>query len=265
MRLLPLILVLAPSLHAQTAPASPQALAADAKAHLKKSQMEELNYTFIDTERDHTHLAYRFSSNHTTVSETIALLGTQYTRRLQVDGKPLAGDALKHEQELYEQAIKDRQSVEDVRAKEKGHFQHKSTYPTDLLTNFDIRILGHEPIDGRPCTILRFVPRSGAQPPQSSRVTWWVDDSTHDVLREDRELVATEDKFLPGSVFSTRYAFVDNVMLPRDSTADLNWNEPAIKNRGVHLIATHTFTNYRRFRTTVTISTPPEGAPPPQD
>src|SRR5579875_3028493 len=95
--------------------ANTQTLASDALAHLRALQSEVLNYTYIDTEHGTTHGGI-FPSHHTTVFETIALQGTQYTRRIEKDGKPLAGKDAEDEQRLYDAAIRERHSVGNVRA-----------------------------------------------------------------------------------------------------------------------------------------------------
>ena len=255
--------LLLPAVRAQTGPPDLQALAADALQHLRASSAAELSYTFLDTEHDVTHGGI-FPSHHTTVSETIALLGTQYTKRLSYDGKPLQGKDLEHEQALYEEAIRQRQTVGDVKAKQPGYFQHRTAGVRDrLLTDFDVRKAGDQVQDGRPCVLLVFEPRAGAVPAPNSRVTWWVDSSSHEVLREERVLLAMDDKLEPGSSFSVSWMPVDGVMLVHDSKQNLAWVEPAMKNMHIHLIATHTYTNYRKFRTSATIL-PASGEPEPQ-
>ncbi len=260
--LLPGALVLPARVHAQAAAAELSALAADALRHLKASDQAALNYTFLDTEHDVTHGGI-FPSHHTTVSETIALMGMQYTKRTQYDGKPLQGKALEHEQALYDEAIRQRQTVSEVRAKQPGNFQHTvGDVQKRLLTDFDIRKVREEAVDGRPCTVLVFEPRAGVVPTPASRVTWWVDNASHEVVREDRLLLAMEDKVQPGGLFSRHYMAVDGVMLLHDSKQDMSWVEPAMKNMHIHLIATHAFTNYRKFRTSATIL-PASGEPEP--
>lgn len=133
-----------------------RALASDALTHVRARQSELLNYTYIDTEHDTTHGGI-FPSHHTTVFETIALQGTQYTRRLEKDGNPLSGKDLEHEQQLYERAISERRAVSEVRAEQKGNTLHKVSGLLDrLLNDFDIRISGEEEVDAHLCTVLVF-------------------------------------------------------------------------------------------------------------
>jgi len=233
-------------------------LATDAVAHLLESAKQHEHYTFLDTEHDVSYIDGKSNEEKTTLSETIELEGQPYTRRLQVNGRPLSGKALAHEQQLYDQAIQERRSVSDVRAQGHKTFQHSSSSVLNRLTlDFTNRVIGHEPMDGRACVQLLFEPKPGVSPAPTKKLTLWVDLATHEVLRDDQELLVVENNLLPGSVFSTRFTPVDGVLLEKQFIGNFNWNEPAMHNKLIHLIATHDFTNYRRFRTTVTISPGP--------
>jgi hypothetical protein len=83
-------------------------IAADAVSHLIATLRQQANYTFLDTEHDLSYIDGKRNEEKTTVSETIELEGMRYTRKLQIDGKPLTGKALAHEQQLYDEAIKER-------------------------------------------------------------------------------------------------------------------------------------------------------------
>jgi hypothetical protein len=148
--------------------------------------------------------------------------------------------------------------VADLRAKEGKSFQHTSPTAIDRLTlDFTSRIVGHDPTEAHACIQLLFEPKAGISPAPTKKFTLWVDLATHEVLRFDQELLVTENNLLPGSVFSYRYEPVDGVLLEHQFIGDFYWNEPALHNKRIHLIGTHTYTNYRRFRTTVTISPTP--------
>lgn len=230
-------------------------LAADAVAHLVDNFEHQTHYTYLDTEHDLSYIDGKRNEQKTTLSETIELEGMPYTRKLQIDGKPLTGRALAHEQQLYDQAIKERRSVADLRAKEGKSFHHKSATAIDRLPfDFTNRIIGHEAIDGRACVQVLFEAKPEVSPAPTKKFTLWIDTATHDVLRYDQELLVVENNLLPGSVFSTRFDPVDGVLLEKQFIGDFSWNEPAMHNKRIHLIATHDLTNYRRFRTTVTIS-----------
>jgi hypothetical protein len=230
-------------------------LAADAVSHLLENLKQEAHYTFVDTEHDLSYIDGKFNEEKTTLSETIELEGLPYTRHLQINGKPLSGKALAREQQFYEQAIKERRSVSDVRAEGHKTSQHTSLNVLNRLTiDFTNRVIGHESMDGHACVQLLFEPKPGVSPAPTKKFILWVDVATHDVLRSDQELLVTENNLLPGSVFSTRFAPVDGVLLEKQFVGDFSWNEAMIHNKLVHLVATHDYTNYRRFRTTVTIS-----------
>lgn len=77
-------------------------------------------------------------------------------------------------------------------------------------------------------------------------------------------LVAQEGVMLPGSLFMNHYAPVDGVLLPHDSRQDVSWAEAAMHNKHIHLIADHTMSKYRKFRTTVTIAPTNETVEPMQ-
>src|SRR5665213_980594 len=214
--------------HAQT-PAPD--IAADAVSHLIATLRQQANYTFLDTEHDLFYLDGKRNNETATISETIELEGMAYTRKLQVNGKPLTGRARAHEQQLYDEAIKERRSVSDLRAKEGHTVQHNSSISFDRLTiDYTNRVIGHEPIDGHACVELLFEPKPGVSPPPTQKITLWVDVATHDVLRFDRELLVVENNLLAGTVFSHRYAPVDGVFLERQMIGDLSWNEPALHN-----------------------------------
>jgi len=254
-RILIAALFFAPLTHAQEPTPS---LATDAVAHLVGNFQQQAHYTYLDTEHDLSYIDGKRNEEKSTLSETVELEGQAYTRKLQINGKPLTGKALAHEQQLYDEAIKERRSVADLRAEEGKSFHHKSSTTIDRLSfDFTNRVIGHESMDGHACVQVLFEPKPEVSPAPTKKFTLWVDTATHDVLRFDQELLVVENNLLPGSTFSTRFAPVDGVMLQQQFIVDSYWNEPIFHNKRVHIIGTHSYTNYRRFRTTVTISPGP--------
>lgn len=248
-------LLLASLSHAQT---STPDIATDAVAHFIATIRQQANYTFLDTEHDLSYIDGKRNDERTTVSETIELEGMPYTRKLQIDGKPLSGKALAYEQQLYDRAIKERSSVDDLRAKESKSVQYKTdTSFNRLPLDYTNRVIGHESFGGRACVELLFEPKPEVSPAPTKKITLWIDLATHDVLRIDQVLLVTENKILAGSIYSYRFTPVDSVLLENQLIADVTWNEAHLHDKRIHLIATHTYTNYRRFRTTVTISPAP--------
>lgn len=248
MRLLLCLALLSATASSQT----PDTLAKVAVTHLRAAWNESAHYTYLDTEHDHSFIDSKFNQDRTKVSETIFLEGAPYTRLISVDGKPLTGKALAHEQAMYDQAVRERRSVSDVKADQKRHFQHTIADELDPA-NFDHRLVGHATIDGHACLLLLFEPKASATPIPTRKFTFWIDERDHQVLRYEQELLTTQNNILAGSIFSYRFAWVEGFLLPSETHMDLSWDEPAMRNKRIHLLATHTFSNYRRFRTSVTI------------
>lgn len=257
MRLVLCFLLLSSFATAQSA----DALITDAMPHLRKSLEETVHYTYLDTEHDHSFIDNKFNEDRTKVSETIFLEGSPYTRLLSVNGKPLSGKALAREQALYDQAVRERRSVSEVKSEHQKEVHHTVVSELSRVEkDFDHRLVGHEVIDGHPCVIVLAEVKASAA--ATRKYTFWIDEQSHQVLRYEEYLLVAQDKILPGSTFSHQFKPVDGVLLLSENRMDISWDEPAFHNKRVHLIATHTFTDYRRFRTTVTIGpatlTPPE-------
>ena len=135
------------------------------------------------TERDRT-------GTGTITYQVTMLLGTPYSRRVMVNGRPLAPGQAQEQQQKYERTLAARQA-ESPRERESRIATWQKDRDRDhlmmsqLTTAFRFRILRQQALDGRQVWVVKATPRPDYQPPNMEAEalkgmagTLWIDTAT---------------------------------------------------------------------------------------
>ena len=248
--------------------AMPPAQLADLAAERIHTASQRLqDYIYYDTEHNQNYIDGALVVDHTTVSESIFIGGLPYLRKLSVDGHPLAGKDLAQENKLYDNAVKERTSLnEDTRARLMKHDLGKKTDDLDhLASRFNVQIPGEQMLDNHDCIVIDATPIRGTTDPDLQRhIQIAIDTVTHNVINVRIEYLADDNGFDRGTLLETRYHLLGGTTaLPCQQTFDSVVQVPQLLNKKIHVVKTHTYSNYRKFRATVTIENV-DGPPPPE-
>jgi len=249
--------------------AMPPAQLADLAAERIHAASQRLqDYIYYDTEHNQNYIDGALVVDHTTVSESIFIGGLPYLRKLSVDGHPLAGKDLAQENKLYDNAVKERTSLnEDTRARLMKHDLGKKTDDLDhLASRFNVQIPGEQMLDNHDCLVIDATPIRGTTDPDLQRhIQIAIDTVTHNVINVRIEYLADDNGFDRGTLLETRYHLLGGTTaLPYQQTFDSVVQVPQLLNKKIHVVKTHTYSNYRKFRATVTIESV-DGPPPPEN
>jgi hypothetical protein len=247
----------------------PPAKLADLAAERIRAASHRLqDYIYLDTEHNQNYIEGALVVDHTTVSESIFIGGLPYLRKISVDGHPLAGKDLAQENKLYDNAVKERTSLnEDTRARLMKHSLGKNTDDLDHLdAHYKIEVPGHQILDDHDCLIIDAVPLPGTVNTALQRhIQIAIDQATRNVINVHIEYLADDNGFLKGTLLNTRYHLLGGtIALPYAQTMDSVVQIPQLLNKKIHVVKSHTYSDYRKFRATVTIENV-EGPPPPEN
>ena len=128
--------------------------------------------------------------------EAVPLDGATFTRRLQIDGRPLTEDEGKRE---LEREAEFRQRLRRLRAGETEPEDDENTviFDEELVARYDLTLDGEEPLRNRPSYRIAFAPRGGDLPVRRAidralnraRGRIWIDRETREVARLEFELI----------------------------------------------------------------------------
>ncbi len=245
---------------------TPAELARIAAEKLEAVARASSHYTYLQTELNQQTMDGALVVNHTTVYENIFLGGLPYLHRISLDGVPLTGKELAKENKLYDQALHDRSGLDEATRARLTKTGQRSTTRTDLdqlATYFQLHSDGLQTIDNHSCLLLDATPIPGLDVPSVQRhIRIALDAQTLDLVDISIEFLADDSGFSKGTIIHTRYAPVAGVNLPAEQDFDtvIVFKELLDKPVKVHKVLT--FSNYRRFRATVTIKMA-DGEPPP--
>ena len=247
----------------------PPAKLADLAAERIRAASHRLqDYIYLDSEHNQNYIDGALVVDHTTVSESIFIGGLPYLRKLSVDGHPLAGKDLAQENKLYDNAVKERTSLnEETRARLMKHDIGKKTDDLDhLASRFNVIIAGHQVLDDHDCLVIDATPIRGTTDPDLQRhIQIAIDPTTKNVINVRIEYLADDNGFDRGTLLETRYHLLGGtIALPYEQTFDSVVQVPQLLNKKIHVVKTHTYSNYRKFRATVTIESV-DGPPPPEN
>ena len=246
----------------------PPAKLADLAAERIRAASHRLqDYIYLDSEHNQNYIDGALVVDHTTVSESIFIGGLPYLRKISVDGTPLAGKDLALENKLYDKAVKERTSLnEETRARLMKHDLNNNRTDLDhLAERFHVEVAGQQILDDHDCIVLDITPVRGTTDPDLQRhMQIAIDTATRNVINLRIEYLADDNGFDKGTVLETRYRLLGGTTaLPYRQAFDSVVQVPQLLNKKIHVVKSHTYSNYRKFRATVTIHEV-EGPPPPE-
>ena len=231
--------------------------------HISNAPDQFQRYTYVILHRDQNFVHGKLTSEDTYRSELTYIAGLPYTHRLEHNGKPLQGKELQQEDELYARTVKDRTGLTDELRRSLLHAKSRSvqTFSNEhLLTDFHPEIIGHPTFDGHPALVLDLTPINADAPPNLQRhILLTLDAANLNLLQSRVEFLVPDDGFSQGTIIIERLTYVDGTLLPAQTSVDTTVEAKRLfHTEAIHLIATDTFSDYRRFTTTVTLKSTPD-------
>jgi hypothetical protein len=260
-----LVLLIAPRVHAQTSQEAFAALTAAVDEYLDKDIHQRFTYITVNRSTSSTVVhtpsgLSMFRTQDVKKYEYMDIGGQPYARLMEVNGKPLSGDAEKHEQELYDKAANDHAGLSlTQRYKETLHVSDASIYSfhlplEDLMSKFSMEYRGTKTIDG--VRLLHFhgttLKNSNEQPDPvpSQEIDIWVDPLTKSLVRADHKLLVDNGNLLSGTTSTKEFFLVDGV-----TCLSRNIEHFVLAPRGIQktLDGDTMFTDYKKFSSTTKI------------
>jgi len=197
--------------------------------------------------------------------EVIYIADILYQHLLEVNGKPLSGQALVDELKRYDDAVRERTALDDAARAKLMHHKHKEVMVSfgQILTKYRNAIVEHTQLNGSACLLIESNPLDSVPDPAKRHLRIWLDPQKSEFLRIDFDLLADEDDLLRGSTGSMSFTHIDGVML--DTLDHLDFTLPAKdkKKSASRVVSDQTFSDYRKFVSTARI-VPDEGIESPQ-
>ena len=221
----------------------------------KANLHQRFTFTFLK-QTIYSHLNGKPYEHITEKFEQMYIGGRPYVRLLERDGKPLSGKDAKKEQQRYEQALNDSSGMSMGQwIKSQGHTPVGHHLPLeDIKLKFATQFVGTDLIDGR--TLLRFhlITVSDAmeepRPVSAQKATVWVDPETKSLARTSYELLADSDELKTGTTGTEDLALVEGSLCEMHSTVHYIIQDSGY---GGILDDDTTFSNYKKFTTTIKI------------
>jgi hypothetical protein len=244
------------ALHAQDAPAPAPPKPEDAIAAFRIAvdtllqQRSEHQQFLFTLEMDETYSTPEglFLGRESNKFDILFIAGKPYSRLIEKDGKPLTQKEAAEEAKKYNKALANHNSFSIS-----DHFSHTvhgiEFDLKDVQSSYTLRYVGWQVIDGRRLWRIEAFP-----PPPSAtvtlhqvKVTFWLDEQTKNIVRDDSLLLQNNDQLLSGSHDSEEYIQVDGISCVSHATAH-------IEMLSGHVIDVEDiFTNYRKFTSTTKI------------
>lgn len=196
--------------------------------------------------------------------------GEEYSRLITVDDKPLSEKEKKKEDEKLEKFLaKYRNESEEGRQKrrdkEKKEREENRAYRLDVANAYDFRIVGEEELEGANTWVIEATPRKDFKPTQPHadmlrkiKGKMWIDKKEYNWIRVEAEATETISiglflfRIHPGSRFNFQQLHLNNeVWLLRRLYINGGARIALLKNEAIE--QEDTFSNYRKFSSTVTI------------
>ena len=235
---------------------APIDIATVAILNLERADTLPDHYTFLKTDQVQDIIDGKLVVDHTTEYESLFIGGLPYLRRVAYDGQPLSEKDQKAEQKLYDKAVKDRTGLSPAtrlalaKHASKDAILNYNRVPFD----FDLKLDGHITVDGIDCVVLDALPLpSTTAPAQQIHLRLAIDPASFQVLDIHKEFLAANNGFGEGTVVEARYELHDGDPLLAEQTLDTVVRFKELLNRPIHVHQVTKYTNYRRFRATVTI------------
>jgi hypothetical protein len=175
----------------------------------------------------------------------------QYSRLLEVEGKPIKGKQLAEEQQRYDAAVREHSALDDAaRAKIQREAMKSFGFNlslSELTAKYKNTIADHTTSEDCGCFVVDSVPLPSA-PQRSYR--FWIDSAKQEMMKIESTLLADEDGKLKGSSVTLQYTYLDGIPLVSHSHIDANLT---MGKKQVRVVTDHTYSNFRKFSVTTTI------------
>lgn len=187
--------------------------------------------------------------------EVIYISDILYQHLLEVNGKPLAGQALIDEQKRYDDAVRERTALDAAARAKLMHNKHKNVQLSfgKILTKYSNRVVDHAQLNGRSCLLIDSSPLETVADAPKRHLRIWLDPEKNEFLRIDFDWLADEDDLLRGSSGSMSFSYIDGVLLDATDHADFNLLVKDKKKSASRVVTDQTFSNYRKFISTYRI------------
>jgi hypothetical protein len=187
--------------------------------------------------------------NYSELFDVTYIADLEYSRLLEVNGKPLSGKALEDEQKRYDDAVRERSAL-DGRARAKIQHQRlldAGIHVRDLLTDYRNTLVGRDMIEGCDCVLVDLTPVS-----QTARKHYrlWLDPETQEIRRLDFDQLADEGDLQKGGAGTKSFQYIDGIPLMVRSHFD---GKAFLANKLVRVVSDHECSRFRKFSVTTTI------------
>lgn len=231
-----------------------------------ENDKRQRDYTYIERQVQHNlDSKGKIKSTEVKTYEVLEIYGEQVERLIEKDDKPLnANEASKEEEKIQKIIEKHRNESEaDRRKREEKALKEREDdrkFVREVADAFDFKLVGTEPVTGRPAWIIDAEPHPGYQshtkegkflPKFHGRV--WIDTSDLQLAKMDVECLDTVSwglflaRFHKGSRFVLEQTRVnDEVWLPRQLAVKVDVRLVLLKNLNVDI--EQTYRDYKKFR-----------------
>ena len=220
-------------------------------------------YTFLILHHDQNFTHGKLTGEQTYLSELVYIQGVPYMRIIERNGKPLQERELKHEDDLYAQAVQEITALTDDGRRNliEDRARAARPFPLDhLTTDFHPEITDHPVLDGHPSILLHLTPLNSNPdaPPSFHRdILLTLDASNLNLLESHVEYLVPDRNLSKGTIVIQRFTYVDGTLLPAAHSVDTTVQEKhSFHSEDIRLLGTDTYGHYRRFTPTDTPKSP---------
>ena len=237
---------------------NPRDLVSQSITNYDKDWQAALDFTCMERE------VTKDSSGHpktVELSQVNVFKGTPYSRLIARDGRPLNAEETSKEEEKYRKMLDVREKENpEQRARRIRRYQQERQFLHEIPDAFDMKLLGHETLAGRPNYVIALSPKEGYVPrSKNARMfssiegTLWID--SEDVRWTQAEANVIENisigwvlaRIAPGAHITMKQVKVDGGhWMPKEIDVNGNARILLVKNRT--LDETVSYENYKRVR-----------------
>jgi hypothetical protein len=203
----------------------------------------------------------QFLVEHSYLYDDVWINGLPYKRLLEQDGKPLTGRRLAAEQKLYDQAVAERTKLGYAERLKMRHARLLDTHvDIDLVLGEDYRLeeLRTEMVGEQLTHVIQadpVAPLSASTSATDKRYRLWITDKDPMLVCYDYELLSDEPDVRSGTSGVLNYQLIEGIPMPWKTT----FHGVVVRGKNnVVVDSKHTYTQYRRFQTSMTIQLSPE-------